>query len=104
VIPGWWEFLLLAGASFRVWKLVAEDTLLDRSRQWLLGGEPSLGNATPPPGYRVEFALWLTCPWCAGFWISLAWWAAWLLFGEWALLASTPWALSAVVGIAGSRL
>jgi hypothetical protein len=104
LIPDPWEFLLLALAAYRTWRLLAEDTLLDRPREWLLGGPPPTGGATPLPGYRVELAYWLTCPFCAGFWWSAAWWGAWLLLDEWALLAATPWAISAVVALVASRL
>lgn len=72
-MPGWWWFLLLALASYRFWRLIAEDTILDKPRRRLLrlgqwteeDGEDNL-----PDEYREEWALFLTCPYCAGFWIS----------------------------------
>jgi len=92
VIPQPWEFALLALAAFRIWKLVGDDAVLDKPRDWVL--------------VRLEErASWLdyfiTCPWCAGFWITLAWWGAWLAWGYGTLVAATLFALSAAVGFLG---
>jgi hypothetical protein len=57
-----------------------------------------------PEGYRAKWGVFLTCPWCAGFWISVAWWVAWLINDEWTLWAATPWAISAVVGLTAKNL
>jgi Protein of unknown function (DUF1360) len=51
--------------------------------------------------YWTDF---LTCPFCAGFWISLAWWGAWQLSPHWTLVVSVPLAVSAVVGLLGTVL
>ena len=104
MIPDPFEFLLLALAAWRVWRLVAEDALLDRPREWLLGAPVPTGNATPLPGYRPKVAYWLTCPYCCGFWISVGWWAGWLLLDEWAVAGAVPWAISAVVALVATNL
>lgn len=51
--------VVVAGlAGFRLWRLIAEDTILDgpRLRVW-----------TRLPGKVQELA---GCPWCLGFWLS----------------------------------
>lgn len=94
MIPGPWEFALLALAAFRVWKLIGDDAILDRPRDWLLDRiEPDDGHG--PWNYFI------TCPWCAGFWITLAWWGAWLIEPYAVTVAAVPFALSAAVGYLG---
>lgn len=106
MIPSPFEFVLIGLAVFRVWRLLAEDSVLDRPRAWLLGvpGWKPTGHETPPDGYRAELATFLTCPHCAGFWLSVAAWGLWLLTPWWALTLAVPLAFSAVVGVLGSRL
>lgn len=89
-IPGVWAFALLALASYRSWRLLAEDSILNRPRAWAVRSEGV-----------SEF---LSCPWCAGFWVALAWWGAWLLWPHGALVAAVPFALAAAVGAAASLL
>lgn len=90
-VPSWWPFLLLALAAFRTWRLIAEDTILNRPRarfvRWLPKGE--------------EFVL---CPWCSGAWISVGWWLAWCAWPHWTLVVSVPFALSAVVALVAVNL
>lgn len=85
-VPGWWEALLLALAAFRLWKLLADDAILDRWRDRIMDGHEKL----------EEFVL---CPWCLGFWITLAGWAAWQAWPHATLVAATPFALSGAVGL-----
>jgi hypothetical protein len=92
VIPDVWEFALLALAAFRVWKLVGDDAVLDRPRDW------ALARLEERAGWLDYF---ITCPWCAGFWIALAWWLAWLALPYAAVVAAVPFALSAAVGYLG---
>ena len=78
MIPEPWAFALLALAAFRVWKLIAEDTLLDRPLRRLREWEA------------------VTCPWCSGAWITVAWWAAWLLWPHGTLVAAVALAVDAL--------
>ena len=64
--PDWWATLLLALVSFRVFRLIAEDTILDRPRMWLL----RFDSDGPKEGFRAKWSEFITCPWCAGFWIT----------------------------------
>lgn len=95
MIPSSWAFVLLALAAFRVWKIIGDDEILSRPREAVIR---RLG------GTDDKFALFLICPWCAGFWITLAWWGAWALWPHWTLAAAVPFALSAAVGLTASAL
>lgn len=88
-VPDSWEFVLLALASYRVWRLVALDVLLDRPRDWAWSRAPAV-------------AAFATCPWCSGWWISVAAWIAWVAAPTFSVWASVPLALSAVVGFAST--
>lgn len=89
-IPEPWIFALLALAAFRVWKLLAEDTILDRPRAWLIRSEKA-----------SEF---LSCMWCAGGWCALLTWLAWLAWPHGVAVAAVPFALSAAVGVIAAVL
>lgn len=91
-VPGWWAFVLLALAVFRIFRLVSEDTILDRPRERVLRRLGEKGE------------LFLVCPWCLGFWLSVGSWLAWLAWPHWTLVTATPFALSATVGLIASRL
>ena len=81
-VPDWWEAVLLALAAWRTFQLIAEDDILDRPRRYVTD--------------RVseKWELFIECPYCAGFWIALAWWAVWQIEDEWTLIVATPFVLS----------
>lgn len=91
-VPDWWEAVLLALAAWRTFQLLAEDDILETPRRYVTA---RLSD------YWQDF---LTCPYCAGFWIAVAWWAAWQIEGEWTLIVAVPWALSAGVVAAAKVL
>lgn len=91
-VPDWWTVTLLALAAFRVFRLIGEDLILDGPRDRL----------TRRLGEKSE--LFILCPWCLGFWLSVGWWLAWVAWPHWTLVAATPWAISAIVGLVASRL
>lgn len=97
--PPIWTSILLFGAAFRIYRLLAKDTILDTPRGKLLG----LGKWKPgspiPAKYREKWAEFLTCPWCLGFWITLAWWGAWQHWPHAIEVASVPLTISAAVGL-----
>lgn len=105
-IPDWYELLLLALASFRIWRLVGEDDLFDRPRRWLvrLGPDWKSEGDSVPDGYRIRLAEFITCPWCLGFWITLAVWAMYQIWEFGTLVVAVPLAISALVGFMRSRL
>lgn len=91
VIPNWWSTLILALAVFRLYRLIAEDDILDRPRDWALDrlNEEQL----------TKLDKLITCPWCLGFWLSVVTWLAWLAAPDWTVGLSFPWALSAAVAL-----
>lgn len=101
MIPAWWQFTLLSLAAYRLWRLLAEDTILDgpRLRVYRAVGWNPESDDEPPPTYRAKLAIFISCPWCAGFWISLAAWGAWSWEPHWTLVACAPLAVSAAVGL-----
>lgn len=93
-VPDWWAAVLLALAAYRTFRLVGEDKITERPRHRLL--------------YELEFrregrgTYWqefITCPWCAGFWIALVWFAAFELWEHATVVAAVPFAISTVVGL-----
>ena len=98
-IPSWWEFTLLSLAAYRIYRLIAEDTILDRPRRKLvrLADDWQQEGDDPGPHYRSELGLFITCPYCAGFWIAVAWWLAWLIWPHATTLIAVPWAISATL-------
>jgi hypothetical protein len=92
VIPEPWEFALLALAAFRIWKLVGDDAILDPLRDKVLARLDREGET---------WSYFVTCPWCAGFWVTALWWLSWLAWDYGTLVAATLFALSAAVGYLG---
>jgi Protein of unknown function (DUF1360) len=104
-VPGWYQLILLGLAAYRIFRLLGVDTITDRPRLWLVGLPRGWQEGDPiPDSYREELALFLQCPWCAGFWISALWWAAWLVWPHATLVAAGLFAISAIVGAAGHLL
>lgn len=90
-IPEWWPTVLLALAAFRVTRLVGWDDLTAGYRKALRRRSSSA-------------AAFVACPWCIGWWISLAWWGAWILWPHATLVCAAPWAISAIVGLVAKGL
>lgn len=98
-IPGWFQLTLLSLAAFRIWRLLSEDTILDKPRNRLLrlGSWKAEGDIVPPE-YRKEFGIFLECPWCLGFHVSLGVYLLWIWFPTETLTVSVPLAISSLVG------
>lgn len=84
-VPDWWEAILLALAAWRCFQLLAEDDILERPRAWAV------------KRLSDKWQDFITCPYCAGFWIAVAWWVAWLIWPYETTVVAVPWALSAGV-------
>jgi hypothetical protein len=85
-LPHWWWFVLLSLANWRVFRLLAEDTILDKPRRKILrlgDWQEEDGVQNLPEDYRFEWGIFLTCPYCAGFWISGVSLALYSLVVEW---------------------
>ncbi|HXJ29868.1 MAG TPA: DUF1360 domain-containing protein [Gemmatimonadales bacterium] len=101
-VPAPWEFVLLALAAMRLTRLIGWDSITDGLRSRITGhhhGGSKTGRRAGSRRDKPEWMLFLTCPWCLGFWISAAVWAAWLGWPNATLIACTPFAISAVVGL-----
>lgn len=113
VIPGPFQFVLLALIAYRAWRLISEDDILERPRHWLvrLPREWEEGQAIPKE-YRERLALFINCSWCSGAWISGAVYLTYLAtLGTWPDTASEVtvgigvwFAISASVGLIRSAL
>lgn len=65
-IPGWLLLLIYALAVTRVTGLIVADTITEPIRDRIVGW------LDDTPGSAGEwFASLITCPWCAGMWVSL---------------------------------
>lgn len=90
------DIVLLVLATWRVTRLVVDDDI-----------------AAPLRGWAIARSEWweelVTCPFCIGFWLSVAAVASYALavYGGWLIVwrwLAAPWALSIVVGHLSSRL
>ncbi len=101
-VPNWYEVLLLAVAAWRVFQLIAHDDILDRPRRWALrlGRDWQKDGDDVPEGFRAKWALFLECPYCAGFHLSLGIYLFWIWFPTETLVLSMPFVLNAgVIGL-----
>ena len=96
-VPSWYELVLLGLGSFRIWKLIGDDSILDRPRNWALRRAQKWGGNK---GALYVQSL-LECPWCAGFWVSLAVWGFWQAWAHATLVVCGVLAISAIVGLLG---
>lgn len=107
-VPGWWQLTLLSLFAYRVTRLIGWDDLpaVVRWRSWLTGAywqiEPDETGSWQFE--RPGVAHFIACPFCVGFWVSATIWVSWLAFPHVTLVAATPYALSAVVGLVAKRL
>lgn len=104
-VPSPWIALLLLGFSYRIWRLLAEDTILSAPRYYLVGLPIDWEDGDPiPDGYRITLASFISCAWCLGFWVSLAVWGAWIAFPTVIEFIAVPFAISSGVGLVRARI
>lgn len=97
-VPGWYALILLALAAFRIWRLLAEDDILNRPRRFIVRVPRLWKEGDPPPaGVYYGIVEFIECPYCLGFWVALAWWGAWQIWPHGSLVVAVPFALSALV-------
>ena len=103
-VPDWYALLLVGIAAWRTFQLLAHDDITERPRRWALrmGKEWQKQGDPVPDDYRLKWALFLTCPYCAGFWIGVVWWIAWQITPFWTEVFAVPFVLNAIV-VAGSK-
>lgn len=97
-IPDWYELVLLGIASWRTFNLLAYDKILEGPRRWLTR-LPYDWDATKelPEEYKMKWALFINCPYCAGFWVGVVWFAAWEITPFWTTVATIPFVFNAIV-------
>lgn len=100
------EFALLVLGAYRLTRLVGWDTITGGIRKRLTGWDD---EGTHWPGIRrsESRATWqkfLHCPWCVGWWVGLLVWASWLIWPHATLVACTPLAINALVGLVTKNL
>ncbi|HEX5029825.1 MAG TPA: DUF1360 domain-containing protein [Candidatus Eisenbacteria bacterium] len=98
-VPDWWSFVLLALASYRLWRLVGVDSITEPFRDWVTRVDEY--HSGRPQNYREKLDELITCPWCLGFWVSIGWWLFWVVWHQGAVWVAVPFAIGAVVGYLG---
>lgn len=103
MIPSLWQFVLLTLAVYRLWRLAAIDDMpwLVTARNRLVGAQLTAGVWT---FRRPALAHMIGCPWCLGWWFTLAATAAWWGAPHATLVAAIPFAAATVVGGLGHHL
>lgn len=82
--------MFIASAGWRIWHLLAIDTILDPVRERLF---PVIQDELGDPVVAGKRLLdWIECPYCAGFWVTAAVWLAWVIT-PWTLVAVAPFAI-----------
>ena len=97
---------MLALGSFRIWRLLSVDTILEWPRRKLvrLGPDWREQGDPIPENYREYLAVFLECPWCLGFWIALVTWVFWQVWPHGTEVAMVPFALSAALALVRGNL
>lgn len=92
------DLLILVLGAYRLWMLLAKDTLTQRWRVRFLGyDDTGARNRWPHPHKRI--AEMVHCPWCLGFWISLGVAGAYYEWPHATRLVLAPFAISASVAL-----
>jgi hypothetical protein len=103
VIPAPWQFVLLALAAYRAWRLIGIDDITAGLRDRVIG-RTLYETGSDPDAYRPTLDKLIGCPWCLGAWIALAVTAAWWAAPHWTLIVCVPFAVSAAVGLVSKNL
>ncbi len=114
MIPTPWVAFVLALGVYRIARFLGWDDFppIVRVRDWVTGARvittgthaARTGLSADVVTHDIEYRrVWLmqllSCPYCIGFWISLATYIAWVFEPKWTLYIVAAPALSATVGI-----
>lgn len=97
-VPLWLQLLVVALGTARLTALVTGDRIARRPRWWVIDTSRAVGEGEGYAAYLVS------CPWCAGFWLSLATTCAWLLWPIATSYVLLPWAVAFVAGALVAKL
>lgn len=116
-VPDLTQLVVLSLAAWRAYRIGARDTITEPIRAALSYPDKTavtlahdtegltiigLEDESKPP--RVYLATLIRCPWCAGFYVSVAAWLLWEAWPRATLVGSTPLAISALVGLITKNL
>lgn len=87
------SYILLVLAAYRTTRLITTDTVTEPIRE-------KIWKKFPP---STMFGYLLTCNWCVGFWVSLAFVVAYILVPDVTFVVSLVLSTSALVGIIASK-
>lgn len=81
-VPSAFHFLVLGLAAWSTFYLIGQDDITEKIRRRLLRlGEEWEKEGDPyPDDYHFGVGKFITCPYCAGFWIWVAWYLAWWIW------------------------
>lgn len=118
------QFIILSLAAARVTRLVVVDAITQGLRNRVFKHFPVEGQQVPGPAPKG--AHWTTtaintspirwivnkgsfvgelisCPWCAGFWITGAWWLSWVYAPSATVFFALPWALANIASFVTTK-
>lgn len=93
------DLVVLVFGAYRLYMLIAKDAITAKWRHRILGYDDS-GNRLRWPGHGKTFAEFIHCPWCLGFWLSLAAWVSYRVEAHWTIIILAPFAISSLVALA----
>lgn len=116
-----WPFLIVALGVYSITRLISIDSIIDRQRTWLFDRFPPDGYTTKnrPNPDRCTFIVTgdhyyvteghklgelVNCPWCMGFWVSLAVFAAFVAWPVTTTFVLVPLALRVIPGMIESLI
>lgn len=83
------NFVILALGAYRLTHIITTDAIADNFRQWVWSKQ----GPTTKIGYLI------TCNWCTGFWVSLAFVIGASILPQLTFVVSLVLAISAVIGL-----
>ena len=84
-VPNWYEIALLALAAWRIFQLISEDDILDTPRRYVTAR------------LSEKWELFVECPYCAGFWITVIWVGFWQIWPHATLVVAAFFAAHALM-------
>lgn len=112
IVPGPWEFVLLALGAFRLSRLIGWDTITAGLRERITGFTddnaasiedlPSGGSRSRRA--RVYLSTMIRCPWCQGFYVSALVYVAWVGLPRLTLASCAVLSISSAVGLIAKNL
>lgn len=77
VLPAWLTLLIVVLASARIWRLLTVDGITEPLRDKL-----KVEIADAPEQWRDTLSYFISCPWCAGYWIAFGVFASALAWAD----------------------